>query len=348
MRNVAEPMYTVTEVAELLVANARHACAEASDREGLTERPDPASIDRARSGIDIVQEQLAGCDTQADRETVFEATLGEIATDLWDFKGLEVRHLEIRLRQSLERLTAQLNAMMYRNLELRVPLDTEALREFVEDEFEESLEPEEVETPQAFIARMDELMGTDPDEKTPLSEALEQFLDRHYIVLSKEELAALNRKRSMKSVFALLNQKRNERRPNDALVQYGRVPGMHDRLQNWEVYERFGGVTGAARGLAVKHVGDLFDYSTDSKTGWEERFGIIDAVPTEARSGALEQAAAPVRVYLRTDHSLSHRDFSSPIDMLNAELKIYKNDPNARFFDYPDFGSMMDDGWTLD
>jgi hypothetical protein len=347
MNEVAAPMYTVTELAEMLLMCARFACSESRPDAERPESLDPAGIDRRRSAEEIVREQLSRCRADVDAETLYEAALSEIAEEL-ALKGLEVRHLSWRLALPLEDLAAKLNAMMYRNLERRVEISPGTLTEFVSDYYDVELTDADLARPKALTDRLNDEIGTDPGEHMPLSELIEGLLDRFGLDFSEEEREALDRKRSMQSVFEMLNKKRAQRRTNDGLVQYGRVPGTVDRSQSREMLDRLGGIDNAARGLAVKHVGDLFDVTAERPGGFSERYGIIDRVPEAERTGHLAGARAPVRVYRRTDNSLSMDEFSSPFDRMDAELEIYRSSEDAEYFDYRDVEEMMDDGWTLD
>jgi len=340
-------MYTVTELADMLILNARFACEESSTD---AERPDPIeakTVDRRRTAEDIVREQISSCTGGADPETVYQAALADVAEDL-ALKGLEVRHLRWRLLLPLEDLAAKLNAMMYRNLEMQIEIRRRDLEEVVYERFSIELTDADLASCKTLTDRINDELGTEPGEELRLSEVIEGLLDRFALDFAEEELAALDRKRSMDAVLALLNEKRTRRRQNDGFVQYGYMPGVRTRNQTREMIDRLGGINNAAQGLAVKHMGDLFVATADRPGGSTERFGIIEHVPEDERTGRLEGARAPVRVYRRTDRSLSMEDFSSPFARLDAELEIYKNTDNAEYFDYRDVEEMMDDGWTLD
>ena len=347
MHKVEQNMYNVTELANMLLQNACYACERSDADAGRPEPIKAETVDRRRTAAEIVREQIAGCSGGAEAETIYEATLAEVAEDL-ALGGLQVRHMRWRLALPLENLATKLNAMIYRNLEMHLVIGTMELKEVVSEQFDIELADADLASCKGLTDRINAEMGNDPEEQLRLSEVLEELFDRFALDFSEKELAALDRKRSMDRLFALLNEKREKRRLNDGLVQYGRMPGVRERNNDREMFERLGGINNAARGLAVKHTGDLFDVTADRPGGFTERYGIIDRVPESERTGPLQGARAPVRVYRRTDRSLSMDDFSSPFAMMDAELGLYQKSGDAEYFDYRDVEEMLEDGWTLD
>lgn len=102
----------------------------------------------------------------------------------------------------------------------------------------------------------------------------------------------------------------------------------------------WGGIHGIGAGLATKHISELFEMLGSN-------FGITDRVPEADQTGPLEDARAPIRIWLRS----APEEVTEGLGMfalLSKELEYYQANPDSPHVDYYDHDAMLDDGWVLD
>lgn len=317
-------------------------------RSSEPKQPDIDSMSPATTVMAIIREELHGTMPNASENAIEASVTDAISSILEDLEmeGINLRHPDVWFLHPVDVVHAQIAAMRYRNAVIRGHIGEAELLAALKDFSGEELSADDIESPAKTSSTIAEVYYLDEGSATPLADALLDVLDDYYLDLSEQERLTLERKRSMSGVYSLLTEKLNARNTNDGMVQYGVLWSRSARESTLEQWDMWGGINGAALGLAVKHRPDLFEVLLDKRA--MGIYGLTARIPESERTGGLAQSQAPVRVYLRTDRSLSMNDFASPFAYMKAELGLYEQDPSAPHFDYADIHAMMDDGWVLD
>ncbi|MEX2445196.1 MAG: hypothetical protein WD492_16450, partial [Alkalispirochaeta sp.] len=269
------------------------------------------------------------------------AAITELNGDFLSQHGVELRHVDIWCLYPVEIVHAQVAAMKHRNQQISGRITPQDFVNWLEEYGVADHTPDEIEKKSDLREAIEQEWNLDRQSATPMADILQEFADDWYINLSSSELRELERKRTLTSICNYLTEKLHERTPNDGFVQYGTMRGGARMQQEREQFiDRWGGIHGAGAGLAVKHIEELFDILGST-------FGILDRVPEEDRTGPLEGAHAPIRIWLRT----APRDITKGtygLASLSKERNYYQAASNPPHLDYRDHDAMLDDGWVLD
>jgi hypothetical protein len=303
----------------LVLANAR-GCVPEEERAEDVRRIDPATVSPGTPVELLLREQLENALASRDANAVGAYVQGAVdgVCEALTGDGVVLRHPRVWFKYPVEVVHAQVLAMRYRNQQIRTEIGEEdVLLLFRQDG--EDVSPDEIETRADFQRVFAKFFTIDEKSPTPFADCFRRIIDKYYLTFSAEELQALDHKRTMSGVYAMLTQKLRERQPNDGLVQYGRMYSLQQRKQTYDFIDRVGGTHNVPSGLGLKHISKLFNILSDNA---RSSHGVTARVPDEARIGELEDAPGAMRVYLRGDSGV--------------------------FFNYPSFESMLDDGWVLD
>ena len=335
------------------------AVVEQGERKAQRDSIDPASVPRDQSVLELLQNEIKATMKRATGkrlENAVSLAINNVVEDL-TFEGVELRHPELWFRHSIEMVAAQVAAMKYRNLEQRQIIDEHLLRFVIAEAQDlelEELSLEELDTPiklrnylnEAFygVDDQDDEEDNEPGERssTPFADNLEDLLYRElYLPLDDNSKATIEQASHIGVIYNTLNERfREVRKPNDCKVQYGTVWSPLHVQQFHELYEKLGGVDGAAVGIAMKHLGDPFEVLGT-------RFGILDRVPKEEQGELAHGRPSPLRVYLRTSQQpYSPSEF--PFERLGKELEEYRRSKESIYFDYSSPEALLDEGWALD
>lgn len=334
---------TVTELIGTILRDARFAIAKNRRRSGV-KPSDPAGIPRTTPVMDIIRDaihhNLIESDVTEIDQTV-AAAIREFANSQKETRGLNLRHPEVWFLYPVEVVHAQLDAMMYRNQQIKGVIAPQDFADWLVEYGVDERTPAELHRKSAIREAMREAWGMDDEDSPSFVDLMQSFADEYYIHLDSPERHELERCRTLETICDYLTEKLQERKPNDGLVQYGSMRGAERFEQEREQFDgQWGGINGAGAGLAVKHGSDLFEILGST-------YGMIDKVPGEDRIGELEGARAPIRIWLRT----APREVTEGLGMfarLNKELEHYQAHPDSPHVDYWDHEAMLDDGWVLD
>jgi hypothetical protein len=254
-------------------------------------------------------------------------------------RGVELRHPEIWFLYPAEVVHAQLDAMMYRNRQITGVITPQAFAEWLHEHGADERTPEELHKKSIIRDAMAEAWNM--DDELQYADIIQYFADEYYVHLTGIERHQLERKYTLETICEFLTEKLHQRSPNDGLVQYGVMYGADRMEQEREQFQdQWGGIKGIGAGLAAKHISHLFRI-------FGSTYGILDRVPEEERTGPLEGARAPIRIWLRT----APEEVTEGLGMfalLSKELEYYQGHPDSPHLDYYDHDATLEDGWVLD
>lgn len=325
-----------------------------ADRKAKPETIDPASVPRTQSVMELIEAQIKGTMKRANGKRLTSAlsrAIDSITEDL-SFEGVQLRHPQIWFLHPIEVVTEQVAAMKYRNLQLRQVIDEQLLRSLLaeaQDLDPDEIPPKDISTPVKLRKYIGEVFydfeDEDEEEKstTPFADRIEELLyDRLYLPLDPNSKRIIEKTSHISVIYDTLTERfREVRKPNDGKVQYRTVWSLLHLQQFYELYDRLGGVDGAASGIACKHIGNLFEIVGS-------RFGILDRVPEDERVQLPDGNTARLRMHLRSMDTSEFRKGTNPIKALMAERNYYRSSDEGVHIDYASLEDVLDDGWALD
>lgn len=162
---------TVTELIETILSNARYVIPD-DQKDQQAEKIDPTTIPRTQSVHEIlrnaIQHHLAEPSQEA-AESLMPQARAEFLDDQKELRGIELRHPEVWFRYPAEVLHAQLDAMMYRNQQIKGVITPQDFADWLVQFGADERTPEELHKKSQIREALNEAWHMDTESRTPVS-----------------------------------------------------------------------------------------------------------------------------------------------------------------------------------